>query len=61
MKKIFAMGLMLVALALTNCAKNDEIAVVEENNVNLYANVDARTTNNGLSTAWASGDALTVF
>lgn len=61
MKKIFAMGLMLVALALTNCAKNNEVAVVEENNINLYANVDARTTNNGLSTAWASSDALTVF
>ncbi len=61
MKKIFAMGLMLAALALTNCAKNNEVAVVEENTINLYANVDARTTNDGLSTAWASGDALTVF
>ena len=60
MKKIFALGLMLVALTLTNCAKNEEVAVAETTNFELFANADARTVNDGLSTKWASGDALTV-
>ena len=64
MKKIFALGWMLVAaLALTNCSKEEEvIALAMENDFVVYANLDAtRTVADGYATSWADGDNLNIF
>lgn len=64
MKKIFALGWMLVAaLALTNCSKEEEvIAPAMENDFVVYANLDAtRTVADGYATSWADGDNLNIF
>ena len=64
MKKIFiSLGLAVAAtLTLTNCAKelvSNEIAGGEE--FSLYAGIDTKTANDGLSTKWVSGDNINVF
>ena len=64
MKKIFALGWMLVAaLALTNCSKEEAFteepisgAVYE-----IVSNPETRTTNDGMNTKWAAEDAVNVF
>lgn len=64
MKKIFALGWMLVAaLALTNCSKEETFteepisgAVYE-----IVSNPETRTTNDGMNTKWAAEDAVNVF
>lgn len=65
MKKIIlALGLMFIStLALTNCTKNEEFNITPEANTpfELFANVESRTTNNGLSTKWAAKDEISVF
>lgn len=63
MKKIFALGWMLVAaLALTNCSKEETVAPAMENDFVVYANLDAtRTVADGYSTSWADGDNLNIF
>lgn len=63
MKKIFALGWMLVAaLALTNCSKEETVAPAMENDFVVYANLDAtRTVADGYSTSWANGDNLNIF
>ena len=62
MKKIFAIaGLMMAAvIALTGCRKDNNFS---ERDFVVTASVDSdtRTTNDGLSTLWAKGDALSVF
>lgn len=63
MKKIFALGWMLVAaLALTNCSKEETVAPAMENDFVVYANLDAtRTVADGYSTSWVAGDNLNIF
>lgn len=63
MKKIFALGWMLVAaLALTNCSKEETVAPTLEQDFVVYANLDAtRTVADGYSTSWADGDNLNIF
>ena len=63
-KTIFTLGLMLAAaLSLTNCTKNEEVNITPEVKVpfELYANLESRTTNSGMSTLWANGDQINVF
>ena len=62
-KYFFALGLALAALALPSCSQNEELDVTEvvKPSFELFANIDTRTVNNGLSTAWAEGDELNVF
>ena len=62
-KYFFALGLALAALALPSCSQNEELDVTEvvKPSFELFANIDTRTVNNGLSTAWAEGDKLNVF
>lgn len=63
MKKIFALGWMLVAaLALTNCSKEETVAPTLEQDFVVYANLDAtRTVADGYATSWADGDNLNIF
>ncbi len=63
MKKSIILGLMLSALTLTNCTKNEEFTVAPEVSTpfEIVANVDTRTTNDGLNTAWAADDAINLF
>ncbi|MBE6192895.1 MAG: hypothetical protein E7139_03055 [Rikenellaceae bacterium] len=63
-KTIFTLGLMLAAaLSLTNCTKNEEANFTPEVKVpfELFANLESRTTNDGMSTKWANGDQINVF
>lgn len=62
-KYFFALGLALAALALPSCSQNEELDVTEvvKPSFEFFANIDTRTVNNGLSTAWAEGDELNVF
>ncbi len=63
-KTIFTLGLMLAAaLSLTNCSKNEEVdfTPAPENSFELYANVESRTINDGMTTKWAAGDQINVF
>jgi len=66
-RSFYALGLMLAAtFTLTNCAKEMDAPVQEPSSTGIpfeiIANaVDTKTTNNGLSTVWAEGDALNVF
>ena len=63
-KTIFTLGLMLAAaLSLTNCSKNEEVdfTPAPENTFELYANVESRTINDGMTTKWADGDQINVF
>ena len=63
-KTIFTLGLMLAAaLSLTNCSKNEEVdfTPAPENTFELYANVESRTINDGMTTKWAAGDQINVF
>ena len=61
------MGLMLAAtFTLTNCAKEIDSPVQEPESAGIpfeimASAVDTKTTNDGLSTVWAEGDALNVF
>lgn len=61
------MGLMLAAtFTLTNCAKEIDSPVQEPESAGvpfeiMASAVDTKTTNEGLSTLWAEGDALNVF
>ena len=64
MKKIlFAMGVMLAAtFTLTNCTKELQNPQDVKTPYTIYANTAAtKTANDGLSTVWVDGDALTVF
>lgn len=63
MKKSIILGLMLSVLALTNCTKNEEFTTTPEVSTpfTLFADVDTRTTNDGLNTEWAADDAINVF
>ena len=63
-KTIFTLGLMLAAaLSLTNCTKNEETNFTPEVKTpfELYANLESRTTNDGMETKWADGDKINVF
>lgn len=63
MKKfILSLGLILMALNLTNCTKNEEVATVVEKKGDfaLYASV-TRTANDGINTVWSANDDLSVF
>lgn len=63
-KTIFTLGLMLAAaLSLTNCTKNEEANFTPElkPSFELFANLDSRTTNDGIHTNWAAGDEINVF
>lgn len=61
------MGLMLAAtFTLTNCAKEIDAPVQESESAGIpfeimASAVDTKTTNDGLSTVWAEGDALNLF
>ena len=65
MKKIFALGWMLVAaLALTNCSKEETVAPpqVEDQAFELFASMNGtRTTMADLKASWVSGDAMNVW
>ena len=70
-KSLFSMGLMCLALTLTNCQKAqiEEVNPSAEANFELFASpavaTDAatvtKTTNDGLATKWAEGDEINVF
>ena len=62
-KTILSLGLMLVsALALTNCTKNEEVVTPQVSvPFELFAGIDTRTTNDGMSTEWATNDNISVF
>lgn len=66
-RSFYALGLMLAAtFTLTNCAKEMDAPVQEPSSTGIpfeiIANaVDTKTTNDGMSTVWAEGDALNVF
>lgn len=63
-KNLFSMGVMLAAaFTLTNCAKEvHDPNVGEKTPYTIYANTaETKTANDGLSTVWVEGDALTVF
>ena len=55
--------MLAAALSLTNCAKNEEFDITPEvkPSFELFANVDSRTTNDGMSTKWAAKDEINVF
>lgn len=64
MKKIFALGWMLVAaLALTNCSKEEAVAPEMEGEAfEIVASANgSRTTMADLKTTWVSGDAMNVW
>ncbi|MBR5820359.1 MAG: hypothetical protein IKY68_03815, partial [Alistipes sp.] len=64
MKKFFALGWMLVAaLALTNCSKEETVAPeFEGQDFELFANSDgSRTTMADLKTSWVANDAMNVW
>lgn len=64
MKKIFALATLLVAaLALTNCSKEEIVTPeVEGKNFELFASMgNTRTTMDNLVTSWANGDAMNVW
>lgn len=64
MKKfILSLGLILMALNLTNCAKFEEAtpAVETKGDFAIYASTETRTANDGLNTVWSTGDDLNVF
>lgn len=64
MKKIFALGWMLVAaLALTNCSKEETVTPEMEGQAfEIFANANSsRTTMADLKTSWEDGDAMNVW
>lgn len=65
MKKLFSLGLMLVALTLMNCSKEEiatEAPAVNGVAFELFAATeDGRTVNSGWNTQWAEGDQITVI
>ena len=64
MKKIFALGWMLVAaLALTNCSKDEEATTVaQKHNFELIADMGTtRTAIDGYTSSWVAGDQMNVF
>ena len=62
MKKVlFFAGLAAAALSLTGCNKEADLAVSGKKVEIVLSNVDTRTVNDGMSTAWANNDELTVF
>ena len=63
MKKfILSLGLIAMAFGLTNCTQNDDFDTPAQpaQEFDLYV-ASPRTTNSGMNTLWADGDALTVF
>lgn len=61
MKKfILSLGLIAMAFSLTNCSQEYDFATVEQNNFEIYA-AASRTTNDGVNTLWAAGDAINLF
>ncbi len=66
-RSFYALGLMLAAtFTLTNCAKEIDSPVQEPESAGIpfeimASAVDTKTTNDGLSTVWAEGDAMNVF
>lgn len=63
MKKTFlSLGLAVAALTLTNCNKEADFAGADATPVKIALSLDdTKTVNNGLKTAWADGDALSVW
>ena len=62
MKKVlFFAGLAAAALSLVGCNKEADLAVSGKKVEIVLSNVDTRTVNDGMSTAWANEDALNVF
>ena len=55
--------MLAAALSLTSCSKNEEVNFTPElkPSFELFANLESRTTNDGMSTKWAAGDAINVF
>ena len=61
MKKfILSLGLIAMAFSLTNCSQELDFATAEQNNFEIYA-AASRTTNDGVNTLWAAGDAINLF
>ncbi len=61
MKKfILSLGLIAMAFGLTNCSQEFDSAQTEQNNFEIYATA-SRTTNDGVNTLWAAGDAINLF
>ena len=61
MKKfILSLGLIAMAFSLTNCSQEFDFTTVEQNNFEIYASA-SRTTNDGVNTLWAAGDAINLF
>lgn len=57
-------SLLLAALALTNCSKDEEAVVtpvVDQPAYTIYATPDSRTTNDGMNTKWEADDEVNVF
>lgn len=63
MKKTFlSLGLAVAALTLTNCNKEADFAGADALPAKIALSLDdTKTVNNGLKTAWADGDALSVW
>ena len=61
MKKfILSLGLIAMAFSLTNCSQEFDFVPAEQNDFEIYASA-SRTTNNGVNTLWAAGDAINLF
>ena len=61
MKKfILSLGLIAMAFSLTNCSQELDFATAEQNDFEIYASA-SRTTNDGVNTLWAAGDAINLF
>lgn len=62
-KSILALGLAFIAFTLTSCSKSEEFDVTEvvKPTFELFANINTRTANDGLSTTWVKGDEIGVF
>ena len=60
-KAFFFVGLAAAALSLVGCNKEADLAVSGKKVEIVLSNVDTRTVNDGMSTAWENEDALNVF
>ena len=61
MKKfILSLGLIAMAFSLTNCSQEFDFVPAEQNDFEIYAST-SRTTNDGVNTLWAAGDAINLF
>lgn len=61
-KNIFALGLICAAaFTLTNCTKELEVSSKSDAPFEIVAETGTKTTTDGITTEWASGDKLSVF